>query len=73
MGKVYLKDLKAILNNGVTIQKWNDDIEDFEVIYQTTVFEHNNADISAEVWNMQVCSINAYTECNNSYVAIEVA
>lgn len=73
MGKVYLKDLKAILNNGVTIQKWNDDIEDFEVIYQTAVFEHNNADISAEVWNMQVCSINAYTECNNSYVAIEVA
>ena len=73
MGKVYLKDLKAILNDGVTIQKWNDDIEDFEVIYQTTVFEHNNADISAEVWNMQVCSINAYTECNNSYVAIEVA
>ena len=73
MGKVYLKDLKTILNNGVTIQKWNDDIEDFEVIYQTAVFEHNNADISAEVWNMQVCSINAYTECNNSYVAIEVA
>lgn len=73
MKNVYLKDLKAILNNGVTIQKWNDDIEDFEVIYQTTVFEHNNADISAEVWNMQVCSINAYTECNNSYVAIEVA
>ena len=73
MGKVYLKDLKAILNNGVTIQKWNDDIEDFEVIYQTAVFEHNNADISAEVWNMQVCSINAYTECNNSYVTIEVA
>ena len=73
MGKtILLEDLKAILNNGVIIQTWIDEEEDFKILYQTDVFEHNNADISDELWQSEVVGINACRECGIDYTVVEI-
>ena len=73
MGKtILLEDLKAILNNGVIIQTWTDEEEDFKILYQTDVFEHNNADISDELWQSKVLAINACHECGIDYTVVEI-
>ena len=73
MGKnILLEDLKAILNNGVIIQTWIDEEEDFKSLYQTDVFKHNNADISDELWQSEVVGINACHECGIDYTVVEI-
>ena len=73
MGKnILLEDLKAILNNGVIIQTWIDEEEDFKILYQTDVFEHNNEDISDELWKSEVVGINACHECGKDYTVVEI-
>lgn len=73
MGKyILLEDLKAILNNGVMLHRWNDEKEDFEIVYRTEVFEHNNADIEADMWQAEVLSINAYNENGINYTMVEI-
>ena len=38
-GKLYLKDLKKILMDGVIIRKWNDGADCYEVLFQTHSIE----------------------------------
>lgn len=72
MGKtIYLEDLKTILNNGVILHRWNDNTEDFDILYKTEVFEHNNENLG-DLWYLEVFSINAYTENGINYTVVEI-
>ena len=69
---ILLEDLKAILNNGVIIQTWIDEEEDFKILYQTDVFEYNDKDISDKLWQSEVVGINACHECGIDYAGVEI-
>ena len=38
MKEIYLKDLKTILYDGIVLREWNDDAEDFDVLYHVVDF-----------------------------------
>ena len=72
MGKtIYLEELKTILNNGVILHRWNDSTEDFDILYKTEVFEHNNENLG-DLWHLEVFSINACHENGIDYTVVEI-
>ena len=69
-GKLYLKDLKKYLIDGVIIRKWNDGAGCYEVLFQTYSIEA--CEIPDILINMEVCGIGAYFDCDMNYVSVEL-
>lgn len=71
MKNLLLKDLEAILCGNVTIKQWNDETEDYKVLYSSTHFLVMY--LSEELKNMVVTSIYADQEDTEQYfVTVEV-
>ncbi len=69
-GKLYLKDLRKILMDGVIIRKWNDGAGCYEVLFQTYSIE--TCEIPDMLLDMAVCGIGAYLDCDMNYVSVEL-
>lgn len=71
MKKLLIKDLEAILCGNVTIKQWNDETEDYKVLYSSTHFLVMY--LSEELKNMVVTSIYADQEdTEQHFVTVEV-
>lgn len=71
MKNLMIKDLEAILCGNVTIKQWNDEIEDYKVLYSSTHFLVMY--LSEELKNMVVTSIYADQEdTEQHFVIVEV-
>lgn len=71
MKNLLIKDLEAILCGNVTIKQWNDEIEDYKVLYSSTHFLVMY--LSEELKNMAVTSIYADQEdTEQHFVTVEV-
>lgn len=71
MKDLLIKDLEAILCGNVTIKQWNDETEDYKVLYSSTHFLVMY--LSEELKNMVVTSIYADQEdTEQHFVTVEV-
>lgn len=71
MKNLMIKDLEAILCGNVTIKQWNDETEDYKVLYSSTHFLVMY--LSEELKNMVVTSIYADQEdIEQHFVTVEV-
>lgn len=71
MKSLLIKDLEAILCGNVTIKQWNDETEDYKVLYSSTHFLVMY--LSEELKNMIVTSIYADQEdTEQHFVTVEV-
>lgn len=71
MKNLLIKDLEAILCGNVTIKQWNDETEDYKVLYSSTHFLVMY--LSEELKNMVVTSIYADQEdTEQHFVIVEV-
>lgn len=71
MKSLLIKDLEAILCGNVTIKQWNDETEDYKVLYSSTHFLVMY--LSEELKNMVVTSIYADQEdTEQHFVTVEV-
>lgn len=71
MKNLLIKDLEAILCGNVTIKQWNDETEDYKVLYSSTHFLVMY--LSEELKNMVVTSIYADQEdTEQHFVTVEV-
>lgn len=71
MKNLLIKDLEAILCGNVTIKQWNDETEDYKVLYSSTHFLVMY--LSEELKNMVVTSIYADNEdTEQNFVTVEV-
>lgn len=69
-GKLYLKDLKKFLMDGVIIRKWNDGAGCYEILFQTYSIE--SCEIPDILSDREVCCIGAYPGCDMNYVSVEL-
>lgn len=71
MKNLLIKDLEAILCGNVTIKQWNDDTEDYKVLYSSTHFLVMY--LLEEMKNMVITSIYADQEdAEQNFVIVEV-
>lgn len=71
MKNLLIKDLEAILCGNVTIKQWDDETEDYKVLYSSTHFLVMY--LSEELKNMVVTSIYADQEdTEQHFVTVEV-
>ena len=68
--KLYLKDLKKFLMDGVIIRKWDDGADCYEVLFQTYSIE--TCEIPDALLDMEVCGIGTYLDCDMNYVLVEL-
>ena len=69
-GRLYLKDLKKFLMDGVIIRKWNDGAGCCEVLFQAYSIE--TCEIPEALLDMEVCGIGTYLDCGMNYVLVEL-
>lgn len=71
MKNLLIKDLEAILCGNVTIKQWDDETEDYKVLYSSTHFLVMY--LSEELKNMVITSIYADQEdTEQHFVTVEV-
>ena len=66
---ILLKDIKRILSEYVILRRWNEKLEDYDILLQTTQFSTEN--ISEKYLNSIVCDITTNIE-DFGYVTIEL-
>lgn len=68
---IYLKDLKPILLGAVMIQKWNDDEENFDVVYTSRdIFD--DEEFYPQFGEMIVSQMYSFTDSNGDYLVITI-
>lgn len=72
MKEIQLKDLKTILYDGIVLREWNDNAEDFDVLYQVVDFLNPDIPVPDELWDRKVCAMTSYSECGIDYIVIEL-
>ena len=66
-----IKDLKAILFGNVTLKRWNEETEDFTIVYSSTHF--NVIYLSEELQDAEVTAIYADTiDTEQNFVHVEI-
>lgn len=69
-GRLYLKDLKKFLMEGVIIREWNDGAGCYEVLFQAYSIE--TCEIPDILLDREVCGIGAYFDSDINYVSVEL-
>lgn len=67
-----LKDLQAIVHGNVTLVQWNDEAEDFTILYSTTHFVMKY--VPEHLYEREVVEIHADTnDAEQTFIHIELA
>ena len=66
---IHLKDLKPILLGAVMLQKWNDNKEDFDIVYSNNDIYGDN-DLYNKFGEMTIAQMYSFADDNGDYLVI---